>query len=241
MTYIIYMSLFLVFLLFLFLERAFPARPQPFEWRWFVRATTMNMVQLAILVAIGIWLNPWMAPYALVPWVGTLPPLIGGIAAAILASLFQYFWHRAAHANDFLWRTFHQLHHSPTRIDLLATDYTHPLDHIVFTVFNSVAAVGIFGLTDVGIAWSVFVYGVNNYYAHCNIRSPRWFGLLLQRPEMHRVHHRLDHHAQNYGLPMWDMMFGTFANPETADFPVGFSDGRELRVRDMLLGKDVHV
>lgn len=240
MTYLIYVSLFGVFAVFFVLERLYPARPQPFDPRWFARALAMNMVQLGIMLVVGLWLNPLLSHYALVPIGRAWHPVLGGMAAAILASFFQYFWHRAEHASNFLWRVFHQLHHSPSRIDLLATDYTHPLDHIVYTLFNSLAAVVVFGLDDVGIAWSVFIYGVNNYYAHCNIRSPQWLGLVLQRPEMHRVHHRQGHHAQNYGFPVWDVMFGTFANPKDADFEVGFEGGLEHRVSDMLIGKDVH-
>ncbi|MBB3228875.1 sterol desaturase/sphingolipid hydroxylase (fatty acid hydroxylase superfamily) [Luteibacter sp. Sphag1AF] len=236
----IYASLAVVFVLLFILERVFPDQSLPFNRRWFIRALVMNMVQLGLMLLFALWLNPWLGQYALFSIGESWPPILGGMAAAILSSFFQYGWHRAEHASDFLWRTFHQLHHSPSRIDILATDYTHPLDYIVYTLFNSFAAIVLLGLNAEGIAWSVFVYGVNNYYAHCNIRSPRWLGLVVQRPEMHRVHHKLGHHAQNYGFPVWDVMFGTFCNPDRADFEVGFGGDREHQVAAMLAGKDVN-
>jgi sterol desaturase/sphingolipid hydroxylase (fatty acid hydroxylase superfamily) len=57
---------------------------------------------------------------------------------------------------------------------------------------------------------------------------------------MHRVHHQLGHHAQNYGLPLWDMLFRTWVNPKEYVTHCGFDEMRALRISDMLLGVDVH-
>ena len=76
---------------------------------------------------------------------------------------------------------------------------------------------------------------------HVNTRTPRWLGCLVQRPEMHRLHHARGHHRYNYGdLPIWDMLFGTFHNPEAFEAECGFAHDAELRVVDMLRGVDVH-
>ena len=51
-------------------------------------------------------------------------------------------------------------------------------------------------------------------FQHANIRTPRWLGYLVQRPEMHVVHHARGVHRYNYAdLPFLDMLFGTFRNP----------------------------
>src|SRR4030095_12142645 len=43
----------------------------------------------------------------------------GGVIVGVLAwSFVAYWWHRAEHRFDVLWRGFHQLHHSPQRVDL---------------------------------------------------------------------------------------------------------------------------
>ncbi|WP_240456904.1 sterol desaturase family protein [Acidovorax sp. 1608163] len=51
-------------------------------------------------------------------------------------------------------------------------------------------------------------------FLHSDLRAPQWRGYFVQRPEMHTVHHEIDHHAQNYGLPLWDLLFGTWTNPK---------------------------
>lgn len=75
---------------------------------------------------------------------------------------------------------------------------------------------------------------------HANVRTPRWLGYIIQRPEMHGLHHERGVHAYNYGsVPLWDMLFGTFRNP--ADFPAeyGFYPGASKRLGAMLIGRDV--
>lgn len=241
MNYVLYASLAAVFVLLFALEQMFPAQREPFNPGWYLRALAINLFQLATMFAIVVALNPLLAPFALIHLSNRIPAPLAGLAAALLGSLIQYGWHRAAHASDFLWRMFHQIHHSPGRVDILLTNYSHPLDYAVNTLIHSFAAVVVLGLDADSIAWAVFIYGVNNYYSHCNLRSPRWLGYLLQRPEMHRIHHKLGHHAQNYGFPVWDMLFGTWVNPsEREDFAYGFGGNREERLWSMLVGRDVN-
>ena len=57
---------------------------------------------------------------------------------------------------------------------------------------------------------------------------------------MHRVHHKHMSHKQNYGLALFDMMFGTFENPKEYVAEVGFDVAREKKIYDMLLTKDVY-
>ena len=52
-------------------------------------------------------------------------------------------------------------------------------------------------------------------FQHMNKRTPHWVGYFIQRPESHSLHHGRGVHAYNYAdLPLVDMLFGTFANPE---------------------------
>ncbi len=77
-------------------------------------------------------------------------------------------------------------------------------------------------------------------FQHANIRTPRWLGYLIQRPESHALHHGRGIHRYNYSdLPLWDMIFGTFRNPRTQDAPVGFYTGASAKILDMLVFKDV--
>lgn len=77
-------------------------------------------------------------------------------------------------------------------------------------------------------------------FQHANIRTPRWLGYILQRPESHSRHHARGVHAGNYAdLPIFDLLFGTFHNPRYFAAENGFYDGASSRVGEMLRFRDV--
>jgi len=77
-------------------------------------------------------------------------------------------------------------------------------------------------------------------FQHANIKTPRWLGYIIQRPESHTIHHAKGIHRQNYSdLPLFDIIFGTFQNPKAFEHETGFYHGASARVGDMLLCKDV--
>ena len=54
------------------------------------------------------------------------------------------------------------------------------------------------------------------------------------------MHHARGAHRNNYSeLPLFDMLFGTFVNPESYVEETGFYDGASARVADMMLFRDV--
>ena len=71
-------------------------------------------------------------------------------------------------------------------------------------------------------AIALLLTGVFDLFLHSDMRTPRWLGYVIQRPEMHTVHHAYGHHAQNYGLPIWDLLFGTWVNPAERAQVLGF-------------------
>lgn len=88
----------------------------------------------------------------------------------------------------------------------------------------------------VGAAFLTF----NAMFQHANLRTPRWLGYLIQRPESHGVHHERGVHKYNYSdVPLWDMVFGTFYNPPVWEGEAGFYKGASSRVGDMLIGRDI--
>jgi hypothetical protein len=50
---------------------------------------------------------------------------------------------------------------------------------------------------------------------------------------MHRVHLERDQHRKNYGIPIWDMLFGTYENSLRA-VDCGFTPAQEGRIFEML-------
>jgi sterol desaturase/sphingolipid hydroxylase (fatty acid hydroxylase superfamily) len=92
-----------------------------------------------------------------------------------------------------------------------------------------------------GAAALAGIYGLfASLFQHANIRTPRWLGYLIQRPEAHGVHHQRGVHAYNYSdLPLWDLVFGTFRNPAVWLEQGGFYDGGSKRTWAMLFGRDI--
>jgi sterol desaturase/sphingolipid hydroxylase (fatty acid hydroxylase superfamily) len=58
---------------------------------------------------------------------------------------------------------------------------------------------------------------------------------------MHRIHHQRGRHYSNCGdLPLWDMLFGTYKNPDRYDGLCGFKTERELALGRILAFDNVN-
>jgi sterol desaturase/sphingolipid hydroxylase (fatty acid hydroxylase superfamily) len=114
------------------------------------------------------------------------------------------------------------------------------VDTFFFATWPSLVFFPLLGLRpEAGAVAGAFLV-FNAMFQHANIKTPRWLGYLIQRPESHSVHHERGLHRYNYAdLPLWDMVFGTFRNPEHMSEEVGFYDGASNRVPEMLVGIDV--
>lgn len=164
-----------------------------------------------------------------------------GAATGILVYEFIHYWyHRTVHRYDWMWRLAHQMHHSAEVMDAFSANYLHPVDLFLFTTWSSLVFFPLLGLNlEAGLIAGAWL-GFNAMFQHANIRTPRWLGYLIQRPESHVVHHERGRHRYNYAnLPLWDMVFGTFRNPQNVDSrEVGFYHGASNRIVDMLLFRD---
>jgi sterol desaturase/sphingolipid hydroxylase (fatty acid hydroxylase superfamily) len=167
--------------------------------------------------------------------------VVGG--AAVGYALFQlvaYWWHRLEHTSSFIWRWFHQMHHSAERVDIWGVALFHPFDVAAFAFLSSMVYSLVLGLAPGAVALA----GAYGLFAailqHANIRTPRWLGVIIQRPEAHGIHHQRGVHGYNYAdLPLWDIVFGTFRNPAVWREQGGFYDGASKRIGAMLLGRDI--
>lgn len=217
------------------------SRARAFETpnRWRVRALVVTVLTFFLSMAITIFWGTLLAGVSLVD--GSKLGIIGGALIGILAYEFVHYWyHRAAHANDLLWRWAHQMHHSAESVDAFGAYYLHPVDTLFFTTWSSLVFFPILGLRpEAGVVAGFFLV-FNAMFQHANITTPRWMGYIVQRPESHGVHHERGKHRSNYSdLPLWDMVFGTFENPENFDEEAGFYNGASGRIGDMLIGRDV--
>jgi len=228
-----------VFLCVFTLEVIAPASQNTCDRRWMVLASSISLFQSLVAIIAGVVFVETLNALSLFNF-SAMNIITQGTLGFLLTSFIAYWWHRAMHKFDLLWRIFHQLHHSPRRIEALSAFYLHPFDGIAATFINALSCYLILGLNAYGTAISLIIAAVYNIFIHADIKTPYWLGYILQRPEMHRMHHKHMHHAQNYGLAIWDILFGTFSNPKEYIKDVGFDEARESRVYDMLKTKDVY-
>lgn len=164
----------------------------------------------------------------------------GVVVGFLVVTFANYWWHRAEHRFHRLWLLTHQLHHSALRVDVPSAFFVHPLEVAVKTSLAFVLSRLVLGLTTETFAIIVTITSVLSIVEHVNITTPRWLGFLIARPEMHCLHHEFGVHARNYGLPLWDLLFGTFENPAEVNLRVGFESAASARLGDLLLGRDVN-
>jgi sterol desaturase/sphingolipid hydroxylase (fatty acid hydroxylase superfamily) len=234
---VVLVVLFATFLMML-VERARPGRSWPSVSRWLLRAWTVSGLQALVVLAFGASFDAFLAahrPFVLDADARVWPVLVGYVTVTFVF----YFWHRARHRSEWLWRFVHQLHHSPQRLEVITSFYKHPIEIVLNSVITGSVLFLTCGLTHAQAAGALALCGLGELFYHWNVRTPRWLGYFIQRPEMHCEHHREGAHRFNYGdLPIWDILFGTFHNPARFDGRCGFGED-EQRVRELMLGGKV--
>jgi sterol desaturase/sphingolipid hydroxylase (fatty acid hydroxylase superfamily) len=220
-------------------ERLFPGRKFPKVRGWWPRALGFNALQAASVFVAGVSYDRWLGGHRL--WSADSLGLAGSVVVGYVVHTFVYYWwHRARHRSQFLWRWFHQLHHSPQRIEVVTSFYKHPIEIAVNGVLSSVVLYLIVGLSPLAASYTMLLNGLAELFYHWNVKTPHWVGYVFQRPESHCVHHEEGLHAYNYGdLPIFDQLFGTFRNPERWEARCGLGEEAEQRVAEMLIGKEV--
>jgi len=221
-------------------ERLGPGRNWPRVKGWWARAIILNGVQVGSVFLAGIAWDHWMHDKSL--WNAQALGTTGGALLGYFVITFVYYWwHRFRHDVYFLWRWFHQVHHSPQRIEVITSFYKHPVEIIVNSVLSSAILYMLVGLDTKAASLAILMTGLAELFYHWNVKTPYWLGFIFQRPESHCIHHQEDLHRYNYSdLPMWDMLFGTFKNPKEFTSTCGFGPEREPRLGEMLIGVDVY-
>lgn len=220
-------------------EAVFPGRKLPYVKSWKIKGLIAFFFYFFLSSYLPIFINPFLEKYQLMNLTG-LGTVWGGLFAVLLYEFGVFVWHYSLHRSDFLWKTFHQLHHSAERLDTYGAFFFSPLDMIGWTVLGSVCFSLIAGLTPQAVTVMLLVTNFFSIFQHANIRTPQWLGYIVQRPESHTLHHARGLHKYNYSdLPLFDILFGTFRNPKEFDHVTGFYEGASSRVVDMLLARDI--
>lgn len=222
-------------------EHVAPARKFPPRrgWQWVGAAFLVLAMGIGNALPLFLPLD-WMAAHR---WLdGAMLGVVGGaLVGFVVLELGVYAWHRTAHASSFMWRGFHQIHHSPKRVDIPGALLFHPLETVAYTLIPLLVTVIVLGLDPLAAAITGYLFTFYAFFQHWNIRTPQWMGTIIQRPESHCVHHRTGVHYYNFAdLPLWDMVFGTFRNPKQYLGECGFEGDADLRIGTMLAFQDVN-
>lgn len=226
--------------IFMILERVYPGRPLPKVKGWYARAIFINAIQVILIGVGGLTWNKFFREYSLFKFGHWHSPFLEGLFYWFFGTFVFYWWHRIRHRNGF-WVIFHQIHHSPSRIEALTSFYKHPVEIAADSILTGFLIYCVFGGSAEAGAWTSFFGATGEYFYHSNLRTPRWVGYFLQRPEYHAVHHQLDIHKFNYGdITWWDRLFGTFKEAETFIPDCGFPRENERHLSQMMRFKDVY-
>jgi sterol desaturase/sphingolipid hydroxylase (fatty acid hydroxylase superfamily) len=216
-----------------------PARHFPRMRFWRLKGFAFFLVNVALFTALPFVWDEHLAKYRLFDATG-LGMLGGAALGLLLQQLISYTWHRSMHNSPFLFRWFHQMHHSSERMDIWSAMIFSPLDVVGFALTGSLALALVAGVTPEAAVLTSAIATFGALFTHANLRTPQWLGYIIHRPENHSLHHERGVHAYNYGdFPFWDLLFGTFKNPKTWEGEAGYYDGASNRIGAMLIGRDV--
>lgn len=219
-------------------ERLAPARPLPVVRGWRLRA----LAAFALYFLLSSYLPMlWHEAVSLLQLfdLSAWPTWAAVVVGVLVYELLGYAYHRAVHRFTPLWRLAHQMHHSAERLDVAGAFWFSPWDMLGWTLVASIA-LSLLGLSPHAATLTLLILSFLAIFQHANLRTPRWLGYLVQRPESHTLHHARGLHRHNYAdLPLIDMLFGTFRNPRGHEHATGFWNGASARVGDMLLLRDV--
>ena len=139
------------------------------------------------------------------------------LLAHAIVSFASYWVHRAFHEFDRLW-WFHAIHHDTQQVHVLKSGRFHFLDEISSAILTPLPLLVLGAPTEVILLrsmWSVFTGSLG--HANVEQRFPSWFHYLVSTVDVHNLHHCRERRYQdsNYtGLPLWDLLFGTFHHPD---------------------------
>jgi sterol desaturase/sphingolipid hydroxylase (fatty acid hydroxylase superfamily) len=221
------------------LEALFPARVLPQVKGWKARALVVFVFYFFLSSYLPLLWGESLAQYQLFN-LESLNPLVGAAIGVLIYELLVYVWHRTMHRVHWIWRSFHQMHHSAERLDTYGAFYFSPLDIVAFTFLTSLSLTVIVGLSAQAVTYAIYATTFLAVFQHANIRTPQWLGYIVQRPESHSVHHARGIHQYNYSdLPLFDILFGTFRNPRDFATESGFYDGASAKVPQILVFRDI--
>lgn len=165
--------------------------------------TVLRVLEAHDATLAGLWPHRWPLPLQLVMML-------------LVAELFRYWLHFAAHNVELLWR-FHAVHHSPHRLYWLNVGRFHPIDKALQFLLDLLPFLAL-GVGESLLSAYLVFYAVNGFFQHSNVDA-RYGPLnyVVSGAQLHRWHHSSipAESNTNYGnnLIVWDFVFGTWFLP----------------------------
>lgn len=216
------------------LEYLFPARPdwlQPLKEK--LTLIAILVVVYAFTMFVGVTydnlfrasLGELRAALGMNIWPSEWPMLFQVLLAFFMAEFIWYWFHRAEHRWQIVWRlSGHGAHHSFKHLGAVNSGTNHPIEMFVILVPSMLVEL-LFGagLASVGAGVLTITQAT---IAHCNLNmNTRYIGLLFTTNRYHIHHHSvvLEESNTNYGCSaiIWDRVFGTFADAPTRETGTG--------------------
>ena len=217
------LSLLVLALLFVPMERLWPLRPQAvFRPGWqtdlthfFANHVAVQLLAFFTIVPVQL-LFAWAVDGELQRRVASQPVWLQFIEILFAVDLVSYWVHRAFHQVPVLWR-FHSIHHSIEQMDWLAGSRLHLIDTIATRLFGLVP-IFLLGFAPAAVYGYLVFVSFHAVYIHANV-SHRWprMSRLITTPDFHHWHHAAEPQAvdKNFAviLSALDWMFGTAYQP----------------------------
>jgi ornithine lipid hydroxylase len=130
--------------------------------------------------------------------------------------LIGYCYHRVLHRFDFLF-AFHSLHHDTPHMHVLKANRLHVGEEVI-NFMLLVPALILVGCPTQMVIWLGMWEVFEGNLSHSNVdqRFPHWFHYIVRTVDVHYIHHSVEGRQQNSnfgGLPIWDLVFGTYRHP----------------------------
>lgn len=145
----------------------------------------------------------------------SLPLWLFTVIALVMGDFLIYWFHRACHRFEILWR-FHAVHHSVEYLDWLAAHREHPFDGIATQAILNFPGI-LLGLPYEALGAIITFRGLWAIFIHSNVSIPLGpLRILFGAPELHQWHHaKAEKTAHNFAnlAPYLDWIFGTYYRP----------------------------
>lgn len=174
-----------------------------------------------------------------------LPGIPQSILAFLLMDLTFYYWHRANHSFQFLWR-FHNAHHIDPDLDV-STAFRFHVGEIFFSAGFRAVQVALIGVSMSTYLIYEIVFQANTLFHHSNVKLPLWLerrlNWVLVTPRMHGIHHSQVQQETNSNwsvvFPWWDRLHRTLRlNIPQSEIKIGvpaYTNPDDNQLRNILL------